>query len=179
MEKKEERVEKKEETEIEKQQRLELERIRSLQKLAKQLNLSNLSALQDDDATYWHPNRDHILHLVFEYQGKGPLPFVTHTILRRGFDMHYCRQAVLFASNEYPVVAPKHKHYAQLTSSIFRKLWPRPKRVGNPLEGLIPEDFCEEIPNDLDEKTEEIEIVSAEKKEIIEKSEGLEKQINQ
>jgi len=149
--KKEKKVKKKEETESEKQQRLEQERIRALQNLAKQLNLYNLDALQEDDGTYWHPNRDHILHLVFEYQGKGPLPFVTHTIVRRGFDTHHCRQAVVFASNEYPIVAPKHKYYAQLTNSIFRKLWPRPKRLGNPLETLLPDDFSEEAPNHLDE----------------------------
>jgi len=124
-----------------------------------------VDSLQRDDGTYWHPNRDHLVHLVFEYQGKGPLPFITHTVIRRGFDTHHCRHAVVFASNEYPTIVPKHKYYAQLSQSIFRKLWPTPKRVDNPLVDLhLDTEDTEPFEEEIEEKIVDPVVPNSEEK---------------
>eukprot|EP01124_Arcella_intermedia_P025937 TRINITY_DN4757_c0_g2_i1.p1 TRINITY_DN4757_c0_g2~~TRINITY_DN4757_c0_g2_i1.p1 ORF type:complete len:1526 (+),score=365.70 TRINITY_DN4757_c0_g2_i1:199-4578(+) len=72
-------------------------------KLSKHLNLDKLHLMENTDTSYWFPNRDHLIHIVLEYEAEGPLPHVTHFTLQSGFDDHPCHRAILFTSNELKI----------------------------------------------------------------------------
>eukprot|EP01125_Pyxidicula_operculata_P010382 TRINITY_DN341_c1_g1_i3.p1 TRINITY_DN341_c1_g1~~TRINITY_DN341_c1_g1_i3.p1 ORF type:complete len:2445 (+),score=763.48 TRINITY_DN341_c1_g1_i3:71-7405(+) len=100
------------------------------EKLSRQLNLCDVKKITSSSGGYWYPNRDHIMHLVYQYtpdddddddEDDDELPYITHAILRKGFDSGAIRRAVVFASNEMPKVSLKHQYYAQISSKLFQK----------------------------------------------------------